>query len=117
MNGEVGDKFYIIKSGKLECFNDNQTFFPRIEKNMYGEQYIISNATEFNENVILNLMMSRKLPKGKSCLGSFTTHDDKSAMLHGGKNYCNQTTIIQATLPMCNPYFIDGYNSSVKKGL
>ena len=80
----------------------------------YGQYHIFydwKNATEFNENVILNLMMSRKLLKGKSCLGSFTTHDDKSAMLHGGKNYCNQTTIIQATLPMCNPYFIDGFQS------
>ena len=55
--------------------------------------------------------MSHRLPAGKSCIGSFMTHDDKSAMTHGGPNYCNMTTIIQSTIPMCNPYFVDGFQS------
>ena len=32
-------------------------------------------------------------------------------MRHGGENYCNMTTIIQSTIPMCNPYFVDGFQS------
>ena len=55
--------------------------------------------------------MSQKLPAGKSVIGSFLTHDDSSLMIHGGENYCKMITILQTTLPMCNPYFVDGFQS------
>ena len=80
----------------------------------YGQYHIFhewKSATEFNEYVKLNLDLSHRLPAGKSCIGSFMTHDDKSAMTHGGPNYCNMTTIIQSTIPMCNPYFVDGFQT------
>ena len=35
--------------------------------------------------------MSNRLEKGKSIIGSFTTHDDISPMFHGGTEYCNLT--------------------------
>ena len=80
----------------------------------YGQYHIFhewKTATEFNDYVKLNLDMSHRLPAGKTCIGSFMTHDDKSAMIHGGENYCNMTTVIQSTIPMCNPYFVDGFQS------
>lgn len=80
----------------------------------YGQYHIFhdwKDATEFNDNVKLNLDMSHRLPAGKSVIGSFLTHDDSSSMLHGGENYCKMTTVIQATIPMCNPYFIDGFQT------
>ena len=80
----------------------------------YGQYHIFhewKTATEFNDNVLINLDMSHRLPAGKSCIGSFMTHDDKSGMIHGGENYCNMTTIIQSTIPMCNPYFVDGFQT------
>lgn len=57
------------------------------------------------------LDLSYNLPKGKSIIGSFATHDDISPMSHGGADYCNMTMGLQATLPMLNPYIVDGYQS------
>ena len=80
----------------------------------YGQYHIFQdwkNATEVNDNIKLNLDLSHRLPAGKSVIGSFLTHDDASAMLHGGENYCKMTTVLQSTIPMCNPYFIDGFQT------
>jgi len=80
----------------------------------YGQYHIFhewKDAKEFNDYIKLNLDMSHRLPSGKSVIGSFLTHDDVSSMTHGGENYCNLTTIIQSTIPMCNPYFVDGFQS------
>ena len=80
----------------------------------YGQYHIFHEwptNKEFINYVIENLDMSHRLPSGKTCIGSFTTHDDKSAMTHGGENYSNMTTIIQSTIPMCNPYFVDGFQT------
>ena len=80
----------------------------------YGQYHIFhewKSNKEFNDYIKLNLDLSHRLPSGKSCIGSFLTHDDTSAMTHGGPNYCNMTTIIQSTIPMCNPYFVDGFQS------
>ena len=55
--------------------------------------------------------MSHKLPSGKSVIGSFLTHDDVSSMLHGGENFCKMTTVLQSTIPMCNPYYVDGFQT------
>ncbi len=80
----------------------------------YGQYHIFhdwKNATEFNDYIKLNLDLSHKLPAGKSVIGSFLTHDDSSSMIHGGENFCKLTTVLQATIPMCNPYFIDGFQT------
>ena len=81
----------------------------------YGQYHIFhewKNANEFNDYIKENLAMSNESGlEGKSLIGSFSTHDDVSPMVHGGADYCNMTTVIQATIPMCNPYFVDGYQS------
>ena len=80
----------------------------------YGQYHIFHDwrgAQEFNDYIKLNLDMSHRLPAGKSVIGSFLTHDDVSSMLHGGENFCKMTTVLQSTIPMCNPYFIDGFQT------
>ncbi|MBQ7763974.1 hypothetical protein IJ384_01255 [bacterium] len=80
----------------------------------YGQYHIFhewSTNKEFVDYIKLNLDMSHRLPSGKTCIGSFATHDDVSPMTHGGAIFCNMTSVIQATLPMCNPYFVDGFQS------
>ena len=81
---------------------------------IYGQYHIFHewpDATTFMDYVKDQLGMSYKLPKGKSLIGSFATHDDISPMFHGGSDYCNMTMGLQATLPMLNPYIVDGYQS------
>ncbi len=81
---------------------------------IYGQYHIFhewSNASTFMDYVKEQLDMSYRLPKGKSLIGSFATHDDISPMFHGGRDYCNLTMGLQATLPMLNPYILDGYQS------
>lgn len=80
----------------------------------YGQYHIFHdwrNATEFNDYIKMNLDMSQRLPVGKSVIGSFLTHDDFSSMLHGGENFCKMTTVLQSVMPMCNPYFVDGFQT------
>ena len=80
----------------------------------YGQYHIFHDwrgATEFIDYIKSNLDMSHRLPTGKSVIGSFLTHDDVSSMLHGGENFCKLTTVLQATMPMCNPYFVDGFQT------
>ena len=80
----------------------------------YGQYHIFHDwkgAREFNDYIIMNLDMSHRLPAGKSVIGSFLTHDDSSSMIHGGENFCKLTTVLQSTIPMCNPYFVDGFQS------
>lgn len=80
----------------------------------YGQYHIFHDwrgAEDLNDYVRLNLDMSHRLPAGKSVIGSFLTHDDSSSMIRGGENFCKMTTVIQSTLPMLNPYFIDGFQT------
>lgn len=82
----------------------------------YGQYHIFNEWTkagELTDYVKKNLKMSNEkgMKKGKSVIGSFATHDDISPMFHGGADYCNLTTGLQATLPMLNPYFVDGFQS------
>jgi hypothetical protein len=80
----------------------------------YGQYHIFhgwKDAKTFHDYIKENLDMSQRLPKGKSMLGSFTTHDDRSPMSNGGVKYCNLTSGLQATLPMTNPYFVSGFES------
>ena len=81
---------------------------------IYGQYHIFhewATASTFIDYVKEQLDMSYKLPKGKALIGSFATHDDISPMYHGGADYCNLTMGLQATLPMLNPYIVDGYQS------
>lgn len=81
---------------------------------IYGQYHIFhewSDAKTFMNYIKEQLDMSYKLNKGKSLIGSFATHDDISPMYHGGKDYCNMTMGLQVTLPMLNPYIVDGYQS------
>ena len=81
---------------------------------IYGQYHIFhewTDATTFMDYVKEQLAMSKELDKGKSLIGSFATHDDISPMFHGGADYCNLTMGLQATLPMLNPYIVDGYQS------
>ena len=81
---------------------------------IYGQYHIFNewhNASTFMNYVKDMLDLSYKVGKEKSLIGSFATHDDISPMFHGGVDYCNLTTGLQVTLPMLNPYFVDGFDS------
>lgn len=96
----------------------------------YGQYHIYHmwKATDFHQFIKESIDMTNKskdifdakgnkigeeklLPKGKSLIGSFATHDDDSPMSHGGPDYCMMTNVLQTTLPMTNPYMISGYES------
>lgn len=80
----------------------------------YGQYHILhewTKAHELTDYVKENLKMSENLDAGKSLIGSFGTHDDISIMNHGGVTYTNLVSGLQATLPMLNPYYFDGYQS------
>lgn len=80
----------------------------------YGQYHIFhewNTAQELHDFVLDNLNMSYRVERGKSLIGSFATHDDISPMNHGGEIYCNLTSGLQATLPMLNPYIVDGFQS------
>lgn len=80
----------------------------------YGQYHLFpewETATELIDYVKDNLNMSYEMPERKSLIGSFASHDDISAMFHGGSTYCNLISGLQATLPMTNPYYIDGYQT------
>lgn len=81
---------------------------------IYGQYHIFHEwptASTFMNYIKDTLDMSYRLEKGKSLIGSFATHDDISPMFHGGTDYCNLTTGLQVTLPMLNPYIVDGFQS------
>ena len=83
----------------------------------YGQYHIFHewpNAKSLHNYVIDNLNLSYRVDNGKSVIGSFATHDDVSPMFHGGEVYCNLTSGLQATLPMMNPYIVDGFQSGDK---
>ncbi len=80
----------------------------------YGQYHIFhewSKANELIDYVRENIDMSQHLVPGKSLIGSFGTHDDVSIMNHGGVTFTNLVSGLQATLPMLNPYYFDGYQS------
>ena len=79
----------------------------------YGQYHIFNmwKAKDFHKFVKENLEMTKELEKGKSLIGSFATHDDKSPMSSGGADYCMMTNVVQTTLPMTNPYIVSGFES------
>ena len=81
---------------------------------IYGQYHIFhewATAGEFMKYVESQIEASYNVDKGKSLIGSFATHDDISPMYHGKTDYCNLTSGLQATLPMLNPYIVDGFQS------
>lgn len=81
---------------------------------IYGQYHIFhewATASEFMDYVKSLLDMTYNVDSGKSVIGSFATHDDMSPMYHGKTDYCNLTSGLQATLPMLNPYIVDGFQS------
>lgn len=81
---------------------------------IYGQHHIfheLKNATEASNYIDEMLDMSNRLPAGKTLIGSFMTHDDESLMNHGGADFCNLISVVQSTIPMCNPYVLDGFQS------
>ena len=79
----------------------------------YGQYHIYHmwKAKDFHKFIKENIDMTKRLEKGKSLIGSFATHDDDSSMANGGADFCMMTNVLQATLPMTNPYIISGYES------
>jgi len=80
----------------------------------YGQYHIFhewTKADELHKYVKENIDMSQNLEAGKSLIGSFGTHDDISIMNHGGVTFTNLVSGLQATLPMLNPYYFDGYQT------
>ncbi len=77
----------------------------------YHNFYDWTKAQDLINYVKENINMSHELESGKSLIGSFGTHDDISIMNHGGVIFTNLVSGIQATLPMLNPYYFDGYQS------
>ena len=85
----------------------------------YGQYHMFHEmtATEFMDYVKMNLNLTHRDYEGdgelelagKSLIGSFTTHDDMSAMVRGGETFSNLSTIVQSTVPMTNPYYVDGF--------
>lgn len=81
---------------------------------IYGQHHIfheLKSAKEASNYITDMLDMSNRLPAGKTLIGSFMTHDDESLMNHGGADFCNLVSIVQSTIPMCNPYVLDGFQS------
>ncbi len=77
----------------------------------YGQFHILNQWTKADDlfNYMKeNIDMSNRLHEPKSLIGSMTTHDDQSPMYFGGAPWVMFTTALQNTLPMVNPYYIDG---------
>ena len=77
----------------------------------YGQFHILNQWTKADDlfNYMKeNIEMSNRLHEPKSLIGSMTTHDDQSPMYFGGAPWVMFTTALQNTLPMVNPYYIDG---------
>ncbi|MBQ3642373.1 hypothetical protein II906_10695 [bacterium] len=81
---------------------------------IYGQYHIFhewTKASDLIDYVKENINMTQNLASGKSLIGSFGTHDDISIMNHGGVTFTNLVSGLQATLPMLNPYYFDGYQT------
>lgn len=85
----------------------------------YGSYFMLDDkewktADELNKQVISNLNLSNKYADKKSVIGSFVTHDEPSPISTGGVALSKMIVMLNATLPMMNPYFISGFESGDK---
>ena len=65
------------------------------------------NVSQFEKLISFNSKLFKKFNNQKSVIGSFSTHDELSPVLVGGKNFSILTMWLNATLNI-NPYFVDG---------
>ena len=65
------------------------------------------NITQFEKLISFNKKLFKKFNNKKSVIGCFSTHDELSPILIGGKNFSILTMWLNATLNI-NPYFVDG---------
>lgn len=80
----------------------------------YGSYFKIDewkSAEEFNKHVIFNLTLSKHYKNPESVIGSFATHDEPSPIYTGGVALSKMIVMLNATLPMLNPYFISGFET------
>jgi hypothetical protein len=79
----------------------------------YGQYHIFNiwKAKDFHDFIKESLDITQSQEVGKSLIGSFATHDDKSPMANGGPDYCMMTNVVQTTVPMTNPYIVTGFES------
>ena len=80
----------------------------------YGQFHIFDQwlkGDDLHNYMRENIEMTHKLEKTKGLIGSFATHDDVSPMYQGKTLFCNLATGLMNTLPMTNPYFVDGFQS------
>lgn len=80
----------------------------------YGSYFKIDEwktTDELDKHVIFNLKLSKNFKDTKSVIGSFTTHDEPSPISTGGVALSKMIVMLNATLPMLNPYFISGFES------
>ncbi len=82
----------------------------------YGQYHIFDQWTKasqlrnyVNEQIDMQKQFDDK--QTRTLIGSFSTHDDQSPMFYGGSPWVQFTSILQSTLPLCNPYFVDGVQS------
>lgn len=82
----------------------------------YGQYHIFDQWTKtsqfrdyLNEQIDMQKEFQDKEPR--TLIGSFSTHDDQSPMFYGGSPWVQFTSILQSTIPLCNPYFVDGVQS------
>lgn len=65
------------------------------------------NVSQFEKLISFNSKLFKKFNNQKSVIGCFSTHDELSPVLVGGKNFSILTMWLNATLNI-NPYFVDG---------
>lgn len=80
----------------------------------YGSYFNIDEwktAEELEKQVIFNLRLSSRYKDTKTVIGSFATHDEPSPIFTGGVELSRMIIMLNATLPMLNPYFISGFET------
>lgn len=80
----------------------------------YGSYFNIDEwktIEEFDKHVIFNLKLSNHYKEPKSTIGSFAIHDEPSPISTGGVALSKMIIMLNATLPMLNPYFLSGFET------
>lgn len=80
---------------------------------IYGQFHIFHdwNANQYMDYLLQGEAMLSRVGRHKSFIGSFVTHDDVSAMHHGGPLYCMLVSGLMMTQPNTNPYILDGFTT------
>jgi len=80
---------------------------------IYGQFHIFSdiNANQFEQYLRQNEAMLKRVGPEKSIIASYETHDDPSAMEHGGVLYCKLVAAMMCVTPNTTPYILDGFTT------